>query len=166
MEPICPVEHCEPSWQPPVPFPSHCPHTARTRPGRLTSLCLLHLPPKGATTATMGLCSSRETREGSQDQPQADIALSPQKKGTTSSFFLFLPPPMLFFCSAVPSLRVNARHYIINSSASLPGSHPSSHTVSPAPLLSACSARRSPLPLHPAHPFLLPTSHSGPGRAY
>ena len=172
MEPICPVEHCEPSWQPPVPFPSHCPHTARTRPGRLTSLCLLHLPPKGATTDTMGLCSSRETREDTQDQPQADIALSPQKKGTTKSFFFllstyfflpFFPSPFMLFlcCPTVSSLRVNARHYIIISSAS-PGSHPSSYTVFPSPLLSACSVTTA-SSSRPPFFFCCPSATAAPG---
>ena len=81
---------------------------------QLTSLCLLHLSPKGASPDTMGTCSSREIREDPQDQPQAGVAPSPQKmKGTKQkrirkhlSFFSRLSLSLCFlFCPPGPLLR-------------------------------------------------------------
>ena len=87
--------------------------SAGRRPWRqLTSLCLLHLSPKGETPDTMGSCSSLETRGVPQDQPQAGIAPSPQEsKGTKAqqkvslSFFLASLSLCFLFCPPGPLLR-------------------------------------------------------------
>ena len=145
-------------------------HTARTQPAHdpavsPPSVCCISLPKAQCQTPRACAAAVRAARTP-RTSPRLTLPYRRRRKvRRVLSFFLFLPPFMLFFCSTVPSLRVNARPYIIISSASLPGSHPSSYTQYSLPHSSPRVL--SPLPLQPAHLFfLLPTSHSGPRRAY